>query len=41
MLEGSGFSPRMTADDVAKTIVHYALDASAAHNGGVVEMFGT
>jgi 3-oxoacyl-[acyl-carrier protein] reductase len=41
MLEGSGFSPKMTADDVAKTIVHYALDASVAHNGGVVEMFGT
>jgi 3-oxoacyl-[acyl-carrier protein] reductase len=41
MLEGSGFSPRMTAADVAKTVVHYSLDAPLAHNGGVVEMFGT
>jgi 3-oxoacyl-[acyl-carrier protein] reductase len=41
MLEGSGFPPRMTADDVAKTLVHYALDAPAAHNGAVIEMFGT
>ena len=40
MLEGSGFPPRMTADDVAKTLVHYALDAPDAHNGAVVEMFG-
>lgn len=40
MLEGSGFSPRMTPDDVAKSLVHYALDAPAAHNGGVIEMFG-
>jgi NAD(P)-dependent dehydrogenase (short-subunit alcohol dehydrogenase family) len=41
MLEGSGFPPRMTAEDVAKTLVHYALDAPAAHNGAVIEMFGT
>jgi 3-oxoacyl-[acyl-carrier protein] reductase len=41
MLAGSPFPPRMTADDVAKTIVYQALDAPAAHNGGVVEMFGT
>ncbi|MBK8999419.1 MAG: SDR family oxidoreductase [Myxococcales bacterium] len=40
MLEGSGFSPRMSADDVAKTLVHYALDAPLAHNGAVIEMFG-
>jgi 3-oxoacyl-[acyl-carrier protein] reductase len=40
MLEGSGFPPRMSADDVASTIVHYALDAPAAHAGGVIEMFG-
>lgn len=40
MLEGSGFSPRMTAGDVAKTVAHYAVEASLAHNGGVVEMFG-
>jgi len=41
MLEGSGFQPRMTPEDVAETLVHYALDAPLAHNGGVVEMFGT
>jgi 3-oxoacyl-[acyl-carrier protein] reductase len=40
MLEGSGFPPRMSAEDVAQTIVHYALDAPAAHAGGVIEMFG-
>lgn len=40
MLENSGFVPRMSAEDVARTIVHYALDAPLAHNGGVVEMFG-
>jgi 3-oxoacyl-[acyl-carrier protein] reductase len=41
MLDGSGFPPRMTAEEVAKTLVHYALDASPAHNGAVIEMFGT
>lgn len=41
MLVGSGFTPRMNALDVARSIVHYALDAPLAHNGGVVEMFGT
>lgn len=40
MLKGSGFGPRMRASDVAETLVHYALDAPLAHNGGVVEMFG-
>jgi len=40
MLEGSGFAPRMLPDEVARTLVHYALDASLAHNGGIVEMFG-
>jgi 3-oxoacyl-[acyl-carrier protein] reductase len=40
MLDGSGFVPRINADEVAKTIVHYANEASLAHNGGVVEMFG-
>ena len=41
MLSGSGFAPRMTPEDVARTIVYFALDAPPAHNGGVVEMFGT
>ncbi|HEY6726852.1 MAG TPA: SDR family oxidoreductase, partial [Polyangiaceae bacterium] len=40
MLAGSGFSPRMTPADVASTLVHYALEAPLAHNGGVIEMFG-
>ncbi len=40
MLRGSGFAPRMTAEAVACTLVHYALDAPAAHNGAVIEMFG-
>ena len=40
MLAGSGFEPKMTAAEVARTLVHYALDAPIAHNGGVVEMFG-
>ncbi len=41
MLAGSGFSPRMAPEDVATTIAWYALDAPPAHNGGVVELFGT
>lgn len=40
MLAGGEFPPRMTADEVARTLAHYALDVSAAHNGGVIEMFG-
>ena len=40
MLKGSGFAPRMTPEDVAKTVAHYALDAPLAHNGSVIEMFG-
>jgi NAD(P)-dependent dehydrogenase (short-subunit alcohol dehydrogenase family) len=41
MLRGSGFAPRMTPEDVARTIAYYALEAPLSHNGGVVEMFGT
>jgi 3-oxoacyl-[acyl-carrier protein] reductase len=41
MLAGSGYEPRMSAEDVARTLVHYALDASLAHNGSIIEMFGT
>ena len=40
MLEGSGFPPRMSAEDVARTLVHYAFDAPLAHNGASIEMFG-
>jgi 3-oxoacyl-[acyl-carrier protein] reductase len=41
MLEGSGFPPRMTPEEVSKTIAYFAIDAPRSHNGGVVEMFGT
>jgi 3-oxoacyl-[acyl-carrier protein] reductase len=41
MLVGSGFPPRMTAEAVAQTLVHYAFDAPLAHNGASIEMFGT
>jgi 3-oxoacyl-[acyl-carrier protein] reductase len=40
MLVGSGFAPRMTADEVAALIVYAALDAPSALNGSAVEMFG-
>jgi 3-oxoacyl-[acyl-carrier protein] reductase len=40
MLEGSGFSPQMKPEDVAKTIVYAALDAPSAMNGSSFEMFG-
>jgi len=40
MGRGGKFPPRMTAEDVARTLVHHALDAPLAHNGGVIEMFG-
>lgn len=40
MLKGSPFAPRMSAEDVAKTIAFLSLDAARAHNGAVLEMFG-
>jgi 3-oxoacyl-[acyl-carrier protein] reductase len=40
MLQGSGFEPRMSAADVAKTIAFLSLDAPLSHNGATVEMFG-
>jgi NAD(P)-dependent dehydrogenase (short-subunit alcohol dehydrogenase family) len=40
MLEGSGFSPGMTPDEVAGLVVYAALDAPAAMNGSAIEMFG-
>ena len=36
MLEGSGFEPRISVDEVATTLVHYALDAPLSHNGGIM-----
>lgn len=41
MLSGSGFTPRLSPEEVARTIVYFSLDASTKHNGSVVEMFGT
>lgn len=41
MLQGSGFAPRMSAEDVARTIKFLSWDAPPSHNGGVIEMFGT
>lgn len=40
MLVGSGFVPRMSAEEVAQTITHFALVAPLAHNGACIEMFG-
>jgi len=40
MLAGSGFAPRMSADDIAQEIVHAGLDAPAAITGAAIEMFG-
>jgi 3-oxoacyl-[acyl-carrier protein] reductase len=40
MLLAGHYPARMTAEDVALTLLHYALDAPLAHNGGSVEMFG-
>jgi NAD(P)-dependent dehydrogenase (short-subunit alcohol dehydrogenase family) len=40
MLRGSRYPPRMSADDVARTLAFYSLDATPAHNGSVIEMFG-
>jgi 3-oxoacyl-[acyl-carrier protein] reductase len=40
MLEGSGYTPQMTAEEVASTIAYAALDAPSAMNGSSIEMFG-
>ena len=40
MLVGSGFSPAMTPDDVAGTLVYAGLDAPWAMNGSALEVFG-
>lgn len=40
MLAGSGFRPRMSSEDVARTLAFYCADAALAHNGAVIEMFG-
>lgn len=40
MLDGSSFAPRMSPNDVARTLVFLALDAPLAHNGASLEMFG-
>jgi 3-oxoacyl-[acyl-carrier protein] reductase len=40
MLAGSGFEPRMSADDVAKMITYLGFDAPPSIQGSAVEMFG-
>ncbi|HVH43423.1 MAG TPA: SDR family oxidoreductase [Labilithrix sp.] len=40
MLRGSGFSPAMTPEDVAKVVSWVALDAPDAMNGSCVDSFG-
>jgi 3-oxoacyl-[acyl-carrier protein] reductase len=40
MLAGSGFAATMSADDVARMVVHLGLDAPDAVTGSAVEMFG-
>jgi 3-oxoacyl-[acyl-carrier protein] reductase len=40
MLEGSGFEPRMTADEVAQMIAYLGFDAPPSIQGSAVEMFG-
>ncbi len=40
MLKGSGFAPKMGADDVARLIHYLCAQAPAAMNGSLVEMFG-
>jgi NAD(P)-dependent dehydrogenase (short-subunit alcohol dehydrogenase family) len=40
MLKGSGFDPRMSADEVARLIEWVGLDAPAAMTASAVEMFG-
>jgi len=40
MLRGSGFTPQMTADEVANLVAYAALDAPDAMNGSAIEMFG-
>jgi 3-oxoacyl-[acyl-carrier protein] reductase len=41
MLQGSPFKARMSAEEVARSVAFLALDAAIAHNGAVLEMFGT
>jgi len=40
MLVGSGFPAKMSAEDVAASIVYAGLDAPVAMNGSALEMFG-
>jgi NAD(P)-dependent dehydrogenase (short-subunit alcohol dehydrogenase family) len=40
MLKGSGFTPDMPPEDVARTVAFLALDAPDAMNGSCVEVFG-
>jgi 3-oxoacyl-[acyl-carrier protein] reductase len=40
MLEGSGFAPQMTPEEIASVVAYAALDAPAAMNGASIPAFG-
>ena len=40
MLSGSGFPPRMSAEDVARSLLFFSKQAPRAHHGAVIEMYG-
>ncbi len=40
MLQGSGFEPKMTAEDVAAVVRYLCADSPAAMNGSLVEVYG-
>jgi hypothetical protein len=40
MLEGSGYEPVLSAEEVAQMVRFLCADAPAAINGSLVEMFG-
>jgi 3-oxoacyl-[acyl-carrier protein] reductase len=40
MLVGSGFAPKMTADEVAQMIAYLGFDAPPSVQGSAIEMFG-
>ena len=40
MLEGSGFTPKMTAEEVARVVRFLCTEAPLAMSGSLVEVFG-
>jgi len=39
-LEGSGFTPRMTAEEVARVVRYLCTEAPLAMSGSLLEVFG-